>query len=437
MKKRIFGGLLLAGMLLLCGCGGTQQQNTASGTEIRLEGDHAAIQGGGARADGGTVTISAVGSYTLSGSLEGQVVVDTGDDAMDVTLVFDGVSIANPNGPALWVRQAKNVYLQLTEGSENLLQSGREEDLATYDATREGAALYAEDDLKIEGTGQLRVNGFLNNGITCKDDLDIRGGSLMVQAANNGIRASESLDLSGGAVAIQAGNDGMKTTSAQKEGKGWICIRGGALTISAQGDGVSAETDLRIQGGVAVVAGGQTVVAGADPALLEGKDALKAKGGVTMEDGSLDLFAPQGDGIRCSGEAVLSGGKVDIRAGDDGIQTGVQGSGLGSLAIRGGQLRICAENQALKGEAGFALSGGRLLALSDSGKQLAAQGGQPCLYAAVRGWAGDTVRVSGADWLEDFRAAYDYKSLLYSDEALQAGEAVSVFCGEQEIQATP
>ena len=48
-------------------------------------------------------------------------------------------------------------------------------DLAAYDGTQDGAALYAEDDLKLSGEGELEILGYLNNGLTCKDDLDIEG----------------------------------------------------------------------------------------------------------------------------------------------------------------------------------------------------------------------------------------------------------------------
>ena len=55
------------------------------------------------------MTIAAVGEYRITGTLsEGQIVVDTGEDAVNVTLILDGVSVTNPEGPALWIKQAKN-----------------------------------------------------------------------------------------------------------------------------------------------------------------------------------------------------------------------------------------------------------------------------------------------------------------------------------------
>ena len=287
--KRFFSVILSAAVLLtLSACGGqtagtpaaAQTAGTSaaapadSSTVITLSGSGADIAGGGARVQDSTVTISAVGTYTLSGTLaEGQVIVDTGDDAMDVTLILDGADISNSAGPAIWIRQAKNLRLQLR--GENRLCSGTRADLAAFDGTASGAALFAEDDLDIEGEGSLEILGYLNNGITCKDDLDINSGTLTVTAANNGIRGSESVEIKGGTVTVTAGNDGVKATSAKKEGKGFVEVSGGSLRIDSAGDGISAVSDLTLSGGSIVI--------------MAEKQALQAEGALRL--GSCQLRA--------------------------------------------------------------------------------------------------------------------------------------------------
>ena len=268
MKKFFSIVLVLACLLALSACGGdsptppaASEQTAAapetaapadSGTAITLTGSGAEIAGGGARVQGSTVTISAVGTYTLSGKLdEGQVIVDTGDDAMDVTLILDGASITNSTGPAIQILQARNLRLQLR--GENRLQSGARTDMASFDGTASGAALFSEDDLDIEGEGSLEVLGYLNNGITCKDDLDINSGVITVTAANNGIRGSESVEIKGGTVTVASGNDGVKASSAKKEGKGYVDVKGGTLNIVSEGDGISAASDLILSGGSVVI----------------------------------------------------------------------------------------------------------------------------------------------------------------------------------------
>ena len=213
--------LFLCLVLLLSACGATAVSGDGQQTRIVLNGNSASVTGGGVKVSGSVISIGAAGSYIVSGTLDdGQLVVDTGDEAMDVWLTLDNASISNRGGAALYVKQAKNLYLSTLSGTKNRLVSGTEADMAAYDGTQDGAALFSEDDLKLSGEGELEILGYLNNGLTCKDDLDIEGGSLRVQAAGNGLRGSESVEIKGGAVAVIAGNDGIKSSSAKKAGKG-------------------------------------------------------------------------------------------------------------------------------------------------------------------------------------------------------------------------
>ena len=434
--KRAFVLTLALCLLLLCACGQGVQPAARStgaetgggdGTAILLQGDRAEITGGGAKAEGSTVTISAVGVYTLSGSLDGQIVVDTGEDPVNVTLRLAGAEIRNPSGPALWVRQAKNVRLELAEGSENLLAFGTEADLAAFDGSGEGAALYAEDDLQIEGGGRLQILGYGNNGITCKDDLEIQGGLLDVSAANHGIRASESLLVTEGSLHIRAGGDAMKTTSADKDGKGWMKITGGELVLEAGSDGLSAETDLSIGGGtLSVTAQGEDTD--------RSHHALKAKGDVTVLGGELELSSEGGDGVHCDGSFWLTGGSVRIRAADDGVQTGSKDSGLGDAQLTGGSLRISAAHQAIKAAGQLCVSCD-LLALAGTDKQAAPAdvGGPGVVLLGSKGSVGTEVSAEGGGTLT---AAYDFKCILFSAPELKVGDRVDITVGQTETTVT-
>ena len=284
MKRSVWILLVLALALTLCACGAespagaqsaaTPEAEPESVTRILLQGDGAQIEGRGAKAEGGVVTIGAAGSYLVSGSLdEGQLRVDTGDHAVEVILTLENASIANSTDAALHIQQAKNLRLRLA--GENRLVSGKPEDMAAHDETATGATLYSEDDVDIEGEGSLEIFGYLNNGITCKDDLDINSGSLTVTAVNHGIRASESVELKGGTVTVTAGKDGLKATSAKKAGKGYVDVIDGSLLVHSGGDGISAASDLRISGG--------------SVALFTDKQALQAAG--TLQLGQCELLA--------------------------------------------------------------------------------------------------------------------------------------------------
>lgn len=307
MKRVVVCLLLLCLSLGLCACGGQGQadggteldQLCAKATAVVLSDAGAEIKGPGARFENGCLTISTGGAYRLSGSLsDGQVVVDTGEEKQDVQLILDGVSIRCAGDAALHIRRAGDTDIYVTEGTENLLVSGTEGELVA-DPNASGAALYAEDDIDFHGPGGLIVEGYLNNGIGCKNDIDIRGGTCTILAANNGLKGNESVEISGGYVAITCGNDGIKTSNAEKADKGSIQIAGGSIVVQAGDQGLCAEKDIRITGGRLEVwaeadglkagtksAPGKVEISGGDSQIVSGNDAIDAAA-LTVSGGSL------------------------------------------------------------------------------------------------------------------------------------------------------
>ena len=297
------------------------------GAEIMLEGSGASIRGSGVSASGSTVTIASPGSYTVSGTLDdGCIVVNTGEVKGDVTLTLRGASITCLSGAAIHVIEAKNFDLVLEDGTQNRLVSGSPD--AAVTGKQDGAALFCEDDLDILGSGSLEVYGYLNNGITCKDDLDIKDGTLSVTAVNNGVKGSESVEIFGGSLSVIAGNDGVKTSSAKKEGKGFVTVEGGTVTITAQGDGISAETALTVSGGEIRVKTTGDRTAGSCKALkaktvltvsggtaeLDSEDhALHSAGDMLLSGGTLAIVSRAGKGVSAHGTLELGGSALDVR----------------------------------------------------------------------------------------------------------------------------
>lgn len=298
MKKLVVCLLLLSLSLGLCACGGTGQVNgggseleqlCAKATTVALSDAGAEIKGPGAHFDAGVLTISTGGAYRLSGSLsDGQVVVDTGEEKQDVQLILDGVSIHCAGDAALYIRRAGDTDIYTMADTESRLVSGAERELVA-DPNASGAALYAEDDIDFHGPGGLIVEGYLNNGIGCKNDIDIRGGTCTILAANNGLKGNESVEISGGYVAITCGNDGIKTSNAEKADKGSIQITGGSIVVQAGDQGLCAEKDIRITGGRLEVwaeadglkagtksAPGKVEISGGDSTIVSGNDAIDA-----------------------------------------------------------------------------------------------------------------------------------------------------------------
>ena len=374
---------------------GTVADNGPKGAAITLTGSGASFEGSGVSVSGSTVTIASPGSYSVTGTLtDGCIIVDTGEVKGDVTLTLKGADITCLGGPAIHVIEAKNFDLVLERDTYNRLVSGSAESVDGL--KHEGAALFCEDDLDILGGGELEVLGYLNNGITCKDDLDIKDGTITVTAVNNGIRGSESVEIFAGSIRVTAGNDGVKTSSAKKEGKGFIEISGGTLEITADGDGIAAETSLTLSGGeIRVTTTG--AVEGASCKALKAKTlltvsgctlevdsadhALHSAGDVDLSGGTLTIVSREGKGISAHGTLTLSGSTLDVHSADDGIEAeeaviisggtlqmlaggdGIKagsksGTGAGTLTITGGEVALSAFSDPFDTKGGATISGG-------------------------------------------------------------------------------
>ncbi|MBR5094292.1 MAG: carbohydrate-binding domain-containing protein [Oscillospiraceae bacterium] len=436
-SKRTLLPLLLLAALLLSACAGNAGTPAGEGpaasaqpspdhTVITFSGSEVQILGGGARDEGDAVVISAAGTYEVTGvSQDKALIVDTGDDAMDVTLILNNAEIASLTGPALHIRQAKHFRLQLAAGSVSRLTSGTEEQAQAASPDASGAALYSEDDMDIEGEGRLIVCGYLNNGIGCKDDLDINSGEIVVVAVNNGVKGNDSVQIKGGSLTVTAWGDGVKSSTADKAGKGAVEISGGSVRIECWGDGIQAATQLRVTGGeLSVKAQGQ-----GDE---QSSKALKAGGDIALEGGQISLES-QEDGLRSeTGSVRLCGASLEILAAGDGIQAGEKGSGLGDVVLESGTVRIDAGKQAVKARGSFTVTGGSLTALCGSGKQAGPEGELPWLLCPIAGSAGDEI---AAGDLPALTARRDFSCLLLADGALPRGEVLPVSCGTAQIEA--
>lgn len=209
---------------------------------IKLSGSSAEITGQGATFANGQVTITAPGSYIISGTLDNGSVHVAIDKKEKAHLILNGANISCSNGPAIFVESADKTVITLAAGTENAVFDGK-----TY--TSGNACIYSKDDLTINGTGTLTVNGSFNNGIGCKNDLHIIGGTINVTATVNGLKGNDSVLVTGGKISITAGKDGIKSDNEDDPAKGFVFISGGEISIVSEDDGIQAVTSLGVIGG--------------------------------------------------------------------------------------------------------------------------------------------------------------------------------------------
>ena len=195
--------------------------------------------------DGEDIQITEGGTYRLTGTLEeGQILVDAADE--DVRLVLAGVEVQNNGSAALYVREAKNVYVTLDAGTENILSAAGE--FVQTDENNVDAAVFSKSDLIMNGTGSLTVHCETGHGIVTKDDLTITGGTFDVTAAGQCIVGKDSVAVADGIFTLSGGKDGIHSEH-EDTAKGNVCLDGGTFTIRTDGDGVSASGTMLVTGG--------------------------------------------------------------------------------------------------------------------------------------------------------------------------------------------
>lgn len=292
-----------------------------------------------------TYTISQAGTYVLSGSYSGQLVIKAGDDDK-VQLVFNGVTITNDSGPAVYILSGDKVTLTLAAGSVNSVADG-----SSYAADDEGAdaAIYSKSDLAINGSGSLTVSGQLAHGIVSKDNLVITGGIINVTAVKDGLRGKDCVAISDGTITIVAGSDGIYSSNTDSN-KGFIVINGGSITITSATDGIQAASSLAVTAGTIVITAGTgsssvTLTSDASGPFVRtaSADATESCKGLKA-GGSISLDCAD-DAIHCSGDIQIAAGQLELKSGDDAIHAD------GQVTISGGTFAISYFYEGIEGSA--------------------------------------------------------------------------------------
>jgi len=217
------------------------EYDPTTSVQITLADSACKVNGVGATAKDSNVSITAEGTYILSGSIsDGSITVDA-DDTAKIRLVLNGVDITNKSGAALYIKGADKVFVTLADGTENSLADGDSYAQTDGDTTVD-AALFSRADLTLNGSGSLTVKGNYKHGVVSKDDLVITAGELTVTSKNVGLNGKDCVKISNADIAINAGSDGIRSDNEEDADRGYIYIESGKLNITAQNDGIQAQT---------------------------------------------------------------------------------------------------------------------------------------------------------------------------------------------------
>lgn len=392
----------------------SNDQNTAwtAATTITLSGDTATVSGSGAYANGGSVTIASAGYYDVTGTLtDGSLIVDAGKNAK-VFLRLNGVTITCSDDAAIRVDQADKVFLTLAEGTENTVTSGETYSEAAL-ADKTDGAIFAHDDLTINGSGALTVTAAYKHGIAANDSLRITGGKITVTAPADTVHVNDSLHITGAAITLSAGDDAIHSDTS-------VTILGGSLTVNTCCEGIEAP-EIRIEDGAVTVTSTDDGINACGTETSDG-----SLPGVTINGGTVTLLNPSGrdaDGIDSNGNIDINGGLVYISLVGDGGNCALDygSENGGACRINGGTVVACGGSTMLE-------------AMSENSAQ------PSILYAGTTQAAGTeiTLQDSSGETLLTYAAPNSFSAVLVSCPEMATGSTYTLTLGttSQEIPLT-
>lgn len=375
MKKKLLAALLAsalaAGMLPTSACAVSSAYTSSNATLISFTDSAVTADGkySGYEIEGTDVSITAAGTYVFSGDCDdGSITVKKG--VTGVTLVLNGLTLTNADSAAITLNKTAEAALIAAAGSENTVAD-------TAGANDENAAVKVKSgaSLSLSGTGTLTACGNAKNGIKGASDavITVDELTLNIEAADDGLSCDDELTIKGGRVNITAGGDAVKaspdtddTENPDTTSLGSVTISGGTLTLDAAADGIQADGDLTISGGTFAVTanGGHTTTLSDEDASCKG---LKAGKTLTVLGGTFTVDSA--DDALHANDVTVSGGTLTLASGDDAVHAdndlvvGVQGSSSTSNP----KIDITASYEGLEGTTVSVYSGDIDVVASDDG----------------------------------------------------------------------
>ena len=409
MKKKLLAALLAsalaAGMLPTSACAVSSAYTSSNATLISFTDSAVTADGAysGYEIEGTDVSITAAGTYVFSGDCDdGSITVKKG--VTGVTLVLNGLTLTNADSAAITLNKTAEAALIAAAGSENTVAD-------TAGANDENAAVKVKSGaaLSLSGTGTLTACGNAKNGIKGASDavITVDELTLNIEAADDGLSCDDELTIKGGRVNITAGGDAVKASPDTDDAEnpdttslGNVTVSGGTMTLTAANDGVQADGDLTVTDGTFDITanGGHTTSLTDDSASCKG---LKAGKTLTVSGGTVNVDSA--DDALHANDVTVSGGTLTLASGDDAVHAdndlvvGVKGSSSTSNP----KIDITASYEGLEGTSVSVYSGDIDVAASDDGVNAAnSELGEHSDKFAINIVGGDLYIDAGSDGLD-------------------------------------
>jgi hypothetical protein len=307
-----------------------QLVDSTAATKIKLE-------------SGKDVTLNKEGIYVLSGDVKNVTVVVEAVEDVKVQIVLDGVSIANEDSPAIYVKAADKVFVTSTDSKNHMEVSGK---YVADGETNLDAVIFSKADITLNGKGTLEIVSKEGNGISSKDDVKITGGVYNINSSADAIEANDAILINDGAITIDTDKDALHSENDEDASLGYIYIKNGTLNITAADDAIRANSLVQIDGGNINI-----------KTCEEGIEANNIK----INGGEITLYA-KNDGINAAPK-VNNNVAIEVNGGTINVKMGAGDTDAfdanGNITINGGTIAVEATS-AFDSDGTAALNGGNV-----------------------------------------------------------------------------
>ena len=313
--------------------------------------------------DESDIHITEAGVYVLSGTAKDVTIYVEADSDAKVQLVLDGLNLTNADFPCIYVTKADKVFVT-TSSDSSLSVTGT---FVQDGDTNTDGVIFSRSDLVLNGTATLTVSS-TDNGIVCKDDLKVTGGSYNITASSKAFEANDSILIADGTFNLTAGTDGLHAENEEDDTKGYIYINSGSFTINAGDDGIHAISVVQIDGGTFTIKAAEGIegtyiqindgtinIQASDDGINAAKKSNSYRPTGESNGGDINVVMGAGDtdGIDSNGDIYVNGGTINVTGNSTFDYDGNAEYNGGTIIVNGEQVQTIPNQMMGGGRGGF------------------------------------------------------------------------------------
>lgn len=301
---------------------------------VQLTGSSAKSKSSAVQINGNIVKIVRPGFFRVEGALKGgQIVINNSQNGL-VHLALNGMSISNNSTSAILVEKAERLLITLVQDSTNTLSSDGH---SVGKLRKSNAVISAQSSVSVKGTGTLILNSKFGSGIYAKQDLIVTGGTFKIRAHRHGLFAKSSVRITHARLRIHSGKDGIHSKNKRNFDQAFVYLERAHLDISAGDDGIFASNSISVKSG--------------EINIMRSHEGMESPV-IDISGGNIDIRA-EDDGINISNRSY-----INART-DNKIKRRQSSAGQIYLRISGGTLTIDSQGDGIDSNGSVYVSGGK------------------------------------------------------------------------------